>query len=184
MEALKQANEDRAKLEGLVQALTQQSEAAKVRMAQLDSDKSAGEEALRASEASTREAFVAEQQRLQARIDTLSATEEQERKALLRQQEALEAQLRQKLEEQQAQAERDKQAQQALIDASRQQQEQLTQQLAEAQRQLGAQQKAVELRAALEAGQPDAIRAAVAVAKAAPAVDAALIDEAEARLRE
>ena len=85
-----------------------------------------------------------EKQRLQARIDALSATEEQEREALRGEQEALEVQLRKRLEEQQAQAERDKQAQQALIDASRQQQEQLTQQLAEARAQLVAQQKVVE----------------------------------------
>ena len=83
-------------------------------------------------------------QRLPARIDALSATEEQEREALRGEQEALEVQLRKRLEEQQAQAERDKQAQQALIDASRQQQEQLTQQLAEARAQLVAQQKVVE----------------------------------------
>ena len=144
LEGLKHANEDCARLDGLVQALTQQIKAGELRTAQLNSDKSVDEKEQLEREASTREAFDVEKQRLQARIDALSATEEQEREALLGEQEALEVQLRKRLEEQQAQAERDKQAQQALIDASRQQQEQLTQQLAEARAQLVAQQKVVE----------------------------------------
>ena len=183
-EALKEAREDLSKHRGLVQALTQQAEATKIRLAKLDSEKLLGEETLRTSEASTREAFVAEQQRLQVRMDALSATEEKERQTLLQQRAMLEAELRKQLEEQQTQAERDKVAQQALIDASRQQQEELTRQLTEARGQLGVQQKAVELRAALGSGDTDTIRAALKSARDAPSVDARLIHEAEGRLQE
>ena len=148
LEALNQANEERSKLDAVVQILTEQKKAMELRLKGLDEQKRADEAALRATEESTRRAFEAGKQRIKEQISTLpiqrdsSVAERKERAALEEQHKSLEDGLRKRLQELEVQAESDRMSQEARIKASCEQQEQLAKQLSEAELRLRMQEDA------------------------------------------
>ena len=177
IDALKQANADRQKLEGLVQGLKTQSEETDKRVKELIEEKKASEAKEKAKETAMKEAFAAEQRKLTERIAEM--TSEREKMMLKEQQVALKELEQEKLKEQAEQAARDAQAQEALIAASKAQAEKAQKQLEEAQIQLGVQKKAVDLRAAMKGDDLAKLEAALATAKKAPAVDAEIQAEGD-----